>query len=117
MSRPRKYWSVEEFEKLCGLQCTKEEIAAWFDFSEDTLENRLREEYNECFSVVFAKKRGIGRTSLRRKQWKIADNNAAMAIFLGKNYLGQRDVQEIETNKPIQLNYNLDKKPEPKDGK
>ena len=33
--------------------------------------------------------------SLRRKQWNLAESNASMAIFLGKNYLNQRDQQSI----------------------
>ena len=28
--RPRKEINQTEFEKLCGLQCTKEEICDWF---------------------------------------------------------------------------------------
>lgn len=32
--------------------------------------------------------------SLRRKQFKFADKNAPMAIFLGKNLLGQKDIHE-----------------------
>jgi hypothetical protein len=29
--------------------------------------------------------------SLRRAQFKLAETNASMAIFLGKQYLGQKD--------------------------
>ena len=29
--------------------------------------------------------------SLRRKQWNLAETNASMAIFLGKQFLGQTD--------------------------
>lgn len=114
MSRPRLEFSIEEFEKLCALQCTKEEISSWFDFSDDTLERRVNEHYGESFAVVFAKKRGKGKISLRRKQWKIADNNAAMAIFLGKNYLGQKDFTEVTMSEPIKLQYKLDDEPEVK---
>ena len=35
--RPRKEIDQEQFEKLCGLQCTEEEICAWFDISDKTL--------------------------------------------------------------------------------
>lgn len=47
------------------------------------------------FSEVFRQKREMGKMSLRRKQWKLADTSASMAIFLGKNYLGQTD--QVET--------------------
>ena len=43
------------------------------------------------FSEVFAIKRQKGRASLRRGQFRLAEKNAAMAIFLGKQYLGQKD--------------------------
>lgn len=114
MGRPRKEITEKEFEKLCGLHCTKFEIAAWFDISEDTLERRVKEIYGETFAAVFAKKKGNGKVSLRRKQWLLADKNAAMAIFLGKNLLGQRDNldQNLNHKGEIKLAYNLDKEPE-----
>lgn len=34
--------------------------------------------------------------SLRRTQFKLAEKNPTMAIFLGKQYLGQRDNIEVE---------------------
>ena len=34
-----------------------------------------------------------GKSSLRRDQFNLAKRNATMAIFLGKQYLGQRDIQ------------------------
>lgn len=114
MGRPRKEINQKEFEKLCGLQCTKEEIASFFEMNMDTLESRIKEIYGQTFSEVFRQKKGIGKISLRRKQWRIADKSASMAIFLGKNLLGQKDKQEIDQthNGAITLAYNLDKEPE-----
>ena len=97
MGRPQKEIDQTQFEKLCGLQCTKEEIAGWFDCSEDTIENWCHKTYDESFSAVFSKKREVGKISLRRSQWRLAEKSAAMAIFLGKNYLGQKD-NIIETD-------------------
>ena len=34
--------------------------------------------------------------SLRRTQFKLAEKNPTMAIWLGKQYLGQRDNIEVE---------------------
>lgn len=101
MARPRKEIDQEQFEKLCALQCTKEEISSWFDCSEDTIENWCHKTYDESFSAVFSKKREAGKISLRRSQWRLAEKNAAMAIFLGKNYLGQRDSIEYEDKDAI----------------
>ena len=35
--------------------------------------------------------------SLRRKQWNLAKTNATMAIWLGKQYLGQKDNIDIKS--------------------
>jgi hypothetical protein len=48
------------------------------------------------FSEIFAIKRSIGKVSLRRTQWQLAEKSVPMAIFLGKNYLGQTDRAEVE---------------------
>lgn len=95
MARPRAEINQEEFEKLCGLQCTKEEICDWFSITDKTLDAWCKRTYEQSFSVIFEKKRVRGKISLRRAQFKLAEKSAAMAIFLGKNYLGQTDKQEI----------------------
>lgn len=102
MGRPQKEIDQTQFEKLCGLQCTKEEIAGWFDCSEDTIENWCHKTYDESFSAVFSKKREAGKISLRRSQWRLAEKSAAMAIFLGKNYLGQSDHVVIEDRSALE---------------
>lgn len=94
MSRPRKEIDQKQFENLCGLQCTKEEICGWFDVTDKTLENWCKRTYRSGFSEVFRQKRGRGKISLRRHQWRLAEKNANMAIWLGKQYLGQRDQPE-----------------------
>ncbi len=81
-----------QFEKLCGLVCTKGEIAGFFNCSEDTIDRYCQREYGETFSVVLERYSYQSKINLRRNQFKLAEKNAAMAIFLGKNYLGQRDV-------------------------
>ena len=95
MARPRKEIDKRDFESLCALQCTKEEICAFFDISEKTLNAWCKRTYKQSFSLVFSQKRGKGKISLRRIQFRLAEKNADMAIFLGKNYLGQTD--KIET--------------------
>jgi hypothetical protein len=96
MARPQKEIDQTQFEKLCGLQCTKKEVAGWFDCSEDTIENWCKKTYDESFSAVFAKKRTGGLISLRRSQFRLAEKNATMAIWLGRNYLEQTDRDAVE---------------------
>lgn len=89
--RPLKPINQIEFEKLCGLQCTQEEICGWFGVCSDTLESWCKRTYEMNFSEVFREKRGTGKISLRRAQFRLAGKNANMAIWLGKQYLGQSD--------------------------
>ena len=81
-----------QFENMCGVQCTEEEIAAIFDVSVATLERWCKNEYGRGFAEVFREKRQKGKASLRRRQWQKAnDGDTTMLIFLGKQYLGQAD--------------------------
>ena len=92
--RPKKQIDKTEFEKLCALQCTMSEISSWFECDKKTLIAWCKREYGVEFSTIYAEKAERGKISLRRKQFQIAEKNAAMAIFLGKNYLGQSDRNE-----------------------
>lgn len=96
MGRPRIEIDQAQFEKLCGIQCTEEEIASWFHCSIETLECWVKRVYKTTFLDIYKSLSGFGKISLRRTQFKIAEHNCSMAIFLGKQYLGQRDV--IENN-------------------
>jgi len=91
----RKEIDYETFEKLCSIQCTEEEICEYLGVTVKTLNLRLKEQYGEGFSKVFKAKRKLGIASLRRTQFKLAEKNAAMAIFLGKNLLNQTDRGEL----------------------
>ena len=91
MGRPRKEIDKEEFEKLLPLHCTLSEWCALFDCDDKTLNKWCREQYGTTYSEVFRIKSGLGKISLRRAQFRLAERNAAMAIFLGKNLLGQSD--------------------------
>ena len=55
------------------------------------------------FSEVFKQKRGVGKISLRRHQWRLAEKNANMAIWLGKQYLGQSDTPEQKEDSGVQI--------------
>ena len=111
MARPRKKIDQRRFENLGGPQCTLEEICGWFGVCSDTLESWCKRTYKMNFSEVFKQKRGVGKISLRRSQWRLAEKNANMAIWLGKQYLGQRDIVEqaiaVDTVKDDELSASL----------
>lgn len=90
--RPVKTIDWEQFDKLCFLQCTRKEIAAFFDVNDDTIEAICQREKNISFSGYYEQKSAGGKISLRRRQYKLADSgNATMLIWLGKQWLGQSD--------------------------
>ena len=88
--RPKKVIDYNLVEKLAHIMCTQEEIATMFDCDVRTLQR------DEEFCRVFKKGKENGKMSLRRTQFKLAEKNPTMAIFLGKQYLGQRDNIEVE---------------------
>lgn len=95
MGRPKIQIDRQQFEKLCSIQCTLEEIASWFKCSNDTIERWCKRELDMSFAEAFKKYSANGKISLRRIQFKLAEKSAAMAIFLGKQYLGQRDNYDV----------------------
>lgn len=103
MGRPKKEIDQKQFESLCGLQCTLEEICGWFGITDKTLDAWCRRTYHANFSEVFKQKRGAGKISLRRSQWRLAEKNANMAIWLGKQYLGQEDGTGEKSGDPAAL--------------
>src|SRR6476620_3260474 len=90
--RPRKELNQQTFEGLCEIQATLEEIAGVLRVSEDTVERWCERTYDLGFAECFKKFSAGGKTSLRRQQFALAmKGNATMLIWLGKQYLGQRE--------------------------
>lgn len=101
--RPKKVINYELAEKLANIMCTQEEIATMFDCDVRTLQR------DEEFCRVFKKGKENGKMSLRRMQYKLAEKNPTMAIWLGKQYLGQKDTVEVSQDiQRIQIVNDLD---------
>lgn len=85
----------EEFHKLASYDCSQKEIADFFGISPETLENRYFDEYGEKLSGFWDKKKGTAKVKVKKAQFKLMESGGpgavAMAIFLGKQYLGQND--------------------------
>ncbi len=97
MGAPKKQVDYKILDGLCAIQCTGEEIASVLDIDYDTLNTRIKEDTGLTFSDYFKQKQTKGKASLRRFQWKQAEaGDKTMLIWLGKQYLGQKDKQEIE---------------------
>lgn len=95
--RPKKPIDYERLKKMCAIHCTGEECAALLDVSYEHLNNSLIADGHGGFLDFFKKHSAGGKMSLRRKQFeKASEGNIPMLIWLGKQYLGQKDqVEEV----------------------
>jgi len=95
VGQPKIILDLVEMEKLAAMGCTLEEMADLLSISKQTIINHQKED-PELMRVI---ERGRARIkiSVRRHQIKLMeDGNPTMAIWLGKQLLGQRDEQHLE---------------------
>lgn len=88
MARTPKKIDHELVECLAAIGCTDREIAMISGTSEATVQRRCRRALDQGRARL--------RRSLRRKQVQLAlKGNVKMLIWLGKQYLDQRDRQDV----------------------
>lgn len=98
VGRPKRVFTVAQIAKideLALLNCKDYTIANIIGCKVDVLKAH--------FGKRLIQKRAEWRATLRRNQQKMAENQAAMAIFLGKNDLEQTDKKQIEGNLNVSL--------------
>ena len=97
VGRPRVDIDLEQLENLSQLNCTMPEIAAYFKVPLRTLEDKYTND--PAVRAAIDQGREFGKLSVRRKQIQIMEehNNPTMAIWLGKQLLGQRDKHDVIT--------------------
>lgn len=106
---PKTNWrqktiNKELFEKLCSLHCTKAEICDALGVADKTLIAWCKETYNgKSFKDAYAEFKVRGNVSLRRNQWKMAESNVTMSIWLGKQYLNQQENKHLNDIKKEEL--------------
>ena len=108
MANPKQL-DYKTLDNLCAIQCTGEECAAILNIDYDTLNAALKRDGNKGFSEYFKLKGAKGKVSLRRKQFQTAEKgNVTMLIWLGKQYLGQSDKQEVSgsSDSPLNITFN-----------
>lgn len=93
----------KQFESLCSILCTEEEICSFFSCSHDTLNRWCHDTYGCTFEDIWRRKSSIGKISIRRIQFKQAETNPTMAIWLGKQILGQTEKVETEVSDRIEV--------------
>jgi len=100
--RPRKEVDWDKIDKLCRLNAPANEIADYLSVTDwavsyDTLDRRANEQHGCTFAeYVKQKTNAYCKIRLRQMQWKAAENgNTSMLIWLGKQYLGQTDRNDM----------------------
>jgi hypothetical protein len=101
--RKHKDFDQKIFENLCKLQCSVNEIEQVLGSNQGVIDKWCKRTYERSFIEVREGFRDQGKSSLRRAQFRLAERSAAMAIWLGKQYLDQKDVihQNIESKGEI----------------
>lgn len=97
--RPRLELNLATITRLAALGCSAREIAGVCGVSEDTLARRLADNAE----VKNAYELGLSQLceSLRRRQVRMALNgNLVMLIWLGKQYLGQKEPDKASAAPP-----------------
>lgn len=98
MAKKSIHIELSDIRQLAALQCTEAEAASFFNIST----KKFKEILSKFPDVADAWEQGknLGKTTLRRKQLRLASTSSAMAIFLGKQMLGQKDVNTTELTGP-----------------
>lgn len=102
VGRPSKVEKIDpkQVENLAALMCTLEEMAAWFNVDKSQISRN--------FATEIAKGRERGKTSIRKKQFDVAMNgNVTMLIWLGKQYLGQKETNETVISSIPEIKFNV----------
>ena len=68
---------IAELEKLCAMQCTDEEIAAWFKVTTRTIERRRKV---RKFAEIMDRGKARGKISVRRMQMKLLEEGNATMV-------------------------------------
>jgi len=94
---------------MMRIQATQKEICSVFGISADTLGRRINERGDGNFADLYGKHSGEGKVSLRRLQWKAAeDGNVNMLKWLGANELGQSDKIDQHVNGDLSITITSD---------
>ena len=110
---PLKPIDYPKLSKMCAIHCTGEECASILDVSYEHLNNTLIKDGHGGFLDYFKKHSATGKMSLRRVQFTKAvdDGSIPMLIWLGKQYLGQKDKEDIHVDEsrgePLTINFTV----------
>lgn len=94
MAKKPKLISISQIRSLSRLQVTEREAAAFFKIPLKEFQDVLKRDLGAA--AAWEEGKQLGCIAIRKKQFRLADKSAHMAIFLGKQYLAQHDVVVTE---------------------
>ena len=86
--------TLKQISSLSRMQCSQKEAAAVMGVHRETFAKFL--DRHQRARDAWEDGQETGRVSLRRYQYKMAEHNPTMAIWLGKNWLGQKDLVSVD---------------------
>lgn len=96
--RPTKEFNAKQFADLVSIGCDEDEICWWFRDADGKVANKdtLSRWCKRTYGVNFQEYRQQNalmrlKIQLRQNQLELSKKNAAMAIWLGRNYLNQSE--------------------------
>lgn len=100
MARPLKEINWDEVELKMKAGCSAKEICgSYMDL--DTFYRRFKDEYGKSFGDYSARFHETGKGNIKAKQYsKAMEGNIQMLLWLGKNWLGQKDREEDKGMSP-----------------
>ena len=106
--KPRTKIDYETVTKLASMFCTDEEIASFLGISSKTIQRRKQDDEEYC--LAYKKGFDMGRVSLRQSQYRsaVTQGNVTMQIWLGKQYLGQKDQVKVDDTDMCKIDELID---------
>lgn len=110
VGRPKIEYDLEKVEIFGRFKATYETMADYFGVSVRTIEREMTPSNNEETKFCRSYKKGYTELKMKLSEAQIhnaiVENNATLQVWLGKQYLGQKDKQEIEQNSNVNISDN-----------
>ena len=105
VGRPEKDFNWELIDGVLQFGANLIDCSELLKVSDDTIQRRIKKEFNCTFTEYRHKKMSKMRMKLLQKQYEVAmSGNVALLIWLGKQHLGQTDKIEQSQHQDISIN-------------
>lgn len=114
VGRPEIEYDLEKVEIFGRFKATYDTMADYFGVSTRSIEREMSPSNDPETEFCRAYKKGNSDLKMKLSEAQIhnalVENNATLQVWLGKQYLGQTDKQEIKQESDVNLKANVDLK-------